>query len=136
MEEQREEDILQVEDAMQKVKGPVLESEQTLEQALQKIDQNDGEHWLVRLSPSGWNVVSKEQLTKMAAEEKGASTLGSLLPILHVPMLHPDHPLETALRYMDRWPLLPVVSRADFRQLEGVISERDVLARYREFGEG
>jgi CBS domain-containing protein len=37
---------------------------------------------------------------------------------------------------MDRWPLLPVVSRADFRQLEGVISERDVLARYREFGEG
>jgi chloride channel protein, CIC family len=136
MEEQREADILQVEDAMQKVKGPVLESEQTLEQALQKIDQNDGEHWLVRLSPSGWNVVSKEQLTKMAAEEKGASTLGSLLPILHVPILHPDHPLETALRYMDRWPLLPVVSRADFRQLEGVISERDVLARYREFGEG
>jgi CBS domain-containing protein len=57
------------------------------------------------------------------------------LPIRHIPPLHPDLPLETALRYVDRWPLVPVVSRADFRQLEGVISERDVLERYREFGE-
>jgi CBS domain-containing protein len=40
-----------------------------------------------------------------------------------------------ALRYVERWPLVPVVSRADFRQLEGVITERDVLERYREFGE-
>jgi CBS domain-containing protein len=32
--------------------------------------------------------------------------------------------------------MLPVISRADFRQLEGVITERDVLERYREFGEG
>jgi hypothetical protein len=31
---------------------------------------------------------------------------------------------------------MPVVSRADFGQLEGVIAERDVLERYREFGEG
>jgi hypothetical protein len=107
-----------------------------LEQALQKIDQDGAKHLLVRLSPSGWNVISKEQLAKLAAEGKGASPLGSLLPILRVPYLHPDHPLETALRYVDRWPLLPVVSRADFRQLEGVISERDVLDRYREFGEG
>jgi hypothetical protein len=50
--------------------------------------------------------------------------------------LHPDHPLETALRYVDRWPLVPVVSRADFRHLEGVITQRHVLERYREFGEG
>jgi len=28
-----------------------------------------------------------------------------------------------------------VVSRADFGQLEGLISQRDVLERYREFGE-
>jgi hypothetical protein len=53
-----------------------------------------------------------------------------------VPYLHPDHPLETALRYVDRWPIVPVVSRADFRQLEGVVSQRDVLERYREYGEG
>jgi CIC family chloride channel protein len=49
--------------------------------------------------------------------------------------LHPDNPLETALRYVDRWPLLPVVNRADFRKLEGVISQQDVLQRYQLFGE-
>jgi len=37
------------------------------------------------------------------------------------------------LRYADRWPLIPVVSRADFARLEGVISEHDVLERYRDF---
>ena len=37
---------------------------------------------------------------------------------------------------MDRFPLVPVVSRADFGKLEGVISEHDVLERYRDFGEG
>ena len=39
-----------------------------------------------------------------------------------------------ALRYVDRWPLVPVVNRADFRKLEGVVSEHDVLSRYRDFG--
>lgn len=34
------------------------------------------------------------------------------------------------------WPLVRVVKRADFGQLEGVISQHDVLERYREFGEG
>jgi len=64
------------------------------------------------------------------------ASLGSLLPSGRIPDLHPDHPLETALRYVNRWPVVPVVSRADFRRLEGVISQRDVLERYREFGEG
>jgi hypothetical protein len=72
----------------------------------------------------------------MAREGKGATTLGALLPVALVPFLHPDHPLETALRYVDRWPLVPVVSRADFRHLEGVVTQRHVLERYREFGEG
>jgi hypothetical protein len=30
----------------------------------------------------------------------------------------------------------PVVNRADLRKLEGVVSEHDVLNRYRDFGEG
>ena len=51
-----------------------------------------------------------------------------------IPYLHPDYPLEVALRYVDRWPLLPVVSRADFGQLEGVISQQDVLGHYRTAG--
>ena len=136
MEEQREEGILRVEDAMHPVEGPVLDAQETVEQALQKAKSSEAEDLLVRLTPGGWSSVAKERLAAMAAEGKGAATLGSQLPIRRIPELHPDLPLETALRYVDRWPLVPVVSRADFGQLEGVISQHDVLGRYREFGEG
>jgi CIC family chloride channel protein len=136
MEEQREEGVLHVEDAMQRVKGPVLDAERTLNEAMREVDHTELRHLLVRMSPSGWSTVSKDELFSMAAEGKGDETLGTLLGSEQVPYLHPDHPLETALRYVDRWPVIPVVSRADFRHLEGVITERDVLERYREFGEG
>ncbi len=136
MEEQREEGILRVEDAMRPVEGPVLDAQETVDQALQKAKLSPADDLLVRLSPVGWNGITKQELRTMADEGKGAAILGSLLPIRRIPDVHPDHPLETALRYVDRWPLVPVVSRADFRQLEGVISQRDVLERYREFGEG
>jgi len=35
------------------------------------------------------------------------------------------------LRYFPRWPLVPVVNRANKNQLEGVITLEDVLRRYR-----
>ncbi|HEY1677048.1 MAG TPA: chloride channel protein [Candidatus Sulfotelmatobacter sp.] len=136
MEEQREEDVLQVEDAMHPLEDPVLDGEKTVEQALRDAERAKSDHLLVKRSPSGWSLVTKEELRTLAADGKRDTSLGSLLPILYVPFLHPDHPLETALRYVDRYPLVPVISRADFRQLEGVITERDVLERYREFGEG
>jgi chloride channel protein, CIC family len=136
MEEQREEGILRVEDALQPVPAPVLDAEKTLDQAMADLDGSGDHELLVRMSPSGWSSVNREQLQGLAAEGKGAAKLGSLLSIGQVPFLHPDHPLETALRYVDRWPIVPVVSRADFRQLEGVVSQRAVLERYREFGEG
>jgi chloride channel protein, CIC family len=135
MEEQREEGILRVEDAMRPAEGPVLDAQQNVESALREAERSSEENLLVRLSPVGWSMVKKDDLRSLAVEGKGASSLGSLLTG-QVPYLHPDHPLETALRYVDRWPLLPVVNRADFRKLEGVITERDVLERYREFGEG
>jgi chloride channel protein, CIC family len=136
MEEQREEGILRVEDAMRPVEGPVLDAQETVDQALQKAQPSPVDDLLVKMRPSGWNSVSKQQLRTLADEGKGAANLGSLLPIRHIPEVYPDHPLETALRYVDRWPVVPVVNRANSQQLEGMISERDVLERYREFGEG
>jgi CIC family chloride channel protein len=136
MEEQREEGVLHVEDAMRPVKDPVLDAGGSVSHALQQVSKSDADEFLVRMTPSGWNSVKKEQLSALIAEGKGEAALGSVLPIRLIPHVHPDQPLETALRYVDRWPLVPVVSRADFRKLEGVVSQRDVLERYREFGEG
>jgi CIC family chloride channel protein len=134
MEEQREEGILRVEDAMQPPPSPLLDAKDTLDHVLPQIDVESPDALLVRLNPTGWSSVTGPELATMAKEGKGSLTLGSVLASRQIPYLHPDHPLETALRYVDRFPLLPVVSRADFRQLEGVISQRDVLGSYREVG--
>ena len=135
MEEQREEGILRVEDAMRPPDGPILDAQESVEEALKKAEQASGDDFLVKVTPSGWNSITKQQLRAMATDGKREASLSSLLPIRRIPDLHPDHSLETALRYVDRWPLVPVVSRADFGKLEGVISQRDVLERYRAFGE-
>ena len=136
MEEQREEGILRVEDAMRPMGDSVLDAEDTIDRVLHVSEKSSSDVLLVRLSPVGWSSITSQELRRMATEGKGGFTLGSLLPVRHVPYLHPDHSLDTALRYVDRWPLVPVVSRADFRKLEGVISQHDVLKRYRDFGEG
>jgi CIC family chloride channel protein len=135
MEEQREEGILRVEDAMRPPTGPVLDAADSVDHAFQQADEKDLDVLLIRLTPSGWSSVARQELESMAKEGKGGLTLASVLASRQTPYLHPDHPLDTALRYVDRWPLVPVVSRADFRKLEGVISQRDVLNRYRDFGE-
>ena len=136
MEEQREEGVLRVEDAMQSADGRVVDARETVESALHLAVKSSADDLLVRFDPSGWSVVAKKDLRRMVDEGMGGIDLDSVVSGVRVPFLHPDHPLETALRYVDRWPLVPVVSRADFRQLEGVITKRDVLERYREFGEG
>jgi len=135
MEEQREENILRVEDAMQPPAGPVLDAEQPLENVLRQIEESPSEIFLVRLQPSGWSHISKQEIRTKVNEGKGAHTLRSVLPMRQLPVLHPDHLLDMALRYANQWPLVPVVSRADLHKLEGVISERDILNRYRAFDE-
>jgi CIC family chloride channel protein len=136
MEELREEDILRVEDAMRPTPNLILEADETLDHAFRRIDEKSPDVLLVRLTPAGWGSVTRQELQTMVKEGKAELSLGSLLTSRQVPFLHPDHPLEMSLRYVDRWPLVPVVSRANFRKLEGVISQRDVLERYRDFGEG
>ncbi len=139
MEEQREEGTLRVEDAMrpasEAVLDAVLNAHDSLDQVFQRWDATLPDIRLVRLDPTGWSSIARQALEIMVKEGKGNLTLGSALSGRQLPILHPDNPLETALRYVDRWPLLPVVSRADFRKLEGVISQQDVLKRYQLFGE-
>ena len=40
-----------------------------------------------------------------------------------------------ALRYVNQWPVVPVVSRANFTKLEGIISREDVMNAYRDHDE-
>ncbi len=130
LEEQREQRVLRVEDAMKPAPTPVLEAKDSVEQALLRVQDLPGT-FLVRMSPSGWSSVTTDVLKRLAGEGKGEMTLGSTLPIRNLPYLHPDHPLEAALRHVYQVPLVPVVHRADFRRLEGVVSREDVLEKYK-----
>ena len=73
-------------------------------------------------------------------------TLGELLPVdvptplltlENFPHLHMDHPLDMALRRMahSKLNVLPVVGRADIRDLKGVVSLKDILQAYGVAGE-
>ena len=130
LEEQREEAVLRVEDAMHPPAGPVLDAAETVEHAYRRVQQSPDGTFLVRLSPAGWSSVTRDIVGTLHGEGKGELTLGSALPTHRLPLLHPDLPLDFALRYVHASPLLPVVHRADFRRLEGVISQEDVLRRY------
>lgn len=131
LEEQREEAILRVEDAMQSPASDVLDAEDTVERAFHIVEHSKDGIFLVRHSPSGWSSVTKDTIVQLQREGKGDLTLGPVLPTQRLPILHPDLPLEMALRYVHTSPVIPVVHRADFRRLEGLISQQDVLNRYK-----
>lgn len=131
LEEQREESVLHIEDAMKPPPTPVLNSDETVQDAALRIQHTASDLFLVCLTPTGWSSVTRDLLQRYASEGKGEMTLGSLLPPQRLPYLHPDYPLEMALRYVHQTPLVPVISRADLRKLEGVISSEDVLEKYR-----
>jgi CIC family chloride channel protein len=130
LEEQREQVVLRVEDAMKPAPTPVLDAQDSVEQSLRRVQTLPGT-FLVRKSPSGWSSVTADELKRLAGEGKGEMTLSSTLPTRNLPYLHPDHTLEAALKHVYQRPLIPVVHRADFRRLEGVISREDVLEKYK-----
>jgi hypothetical protein len=75
--------------------------------------------------------VSRERLLAAAAQGGGEAAVGTLAEV-SLPFLHPDNPLESALRLVQEWwPVVPVVHRAQEDMLVGVLSLEDVLGAYR-----
>jgi CIC family chloride channel protein len=130
LEEDREEAILRVEDAMLPVPAIILSAQDYVDANARRIQNSPDSVFLVRLHPSGWNIITRDQLQRLFQEGKGELTLGSILPPQSVPCLYPDLPLDSALRYVNDYPLVPVVNRANSRQLEGVISRDSVFKKY------
>jgi CIC family chloride channel protein len=129
MEEQREENILRVEDAMRQSAIPVMSARDLQDTVEGTWPQDAPEALLVRLEPSGWSLLTRKELEQLRRPD-GSQTTAALLASRKVPFLHPDHSLDMALRYVDRWAVVPVVSRADFSKLEGVVDRDGVWERY------
>jgi CIC family chloride channel protein len=129
LEEEREETILRVEDAMLPVPTTILNAEDYVDANARRVQDSTDSDFLVRMHPSGWNIIGRDQLQRLFREGKGEHTLASVLP-QSLPSLYPDLPLDSALRYVNDYPLVPVVNRANSRKLEGVVSRDSVFKKY------
>ena len=136
MEERREEATLHVEDAMRAYQGVVLDSDDPIQVALTGAEASAEVFVLVKDGPERWRGIRKDELRRWAPHMRQTDPLQDLLPETTLPYLHPDQPLDEALRRLGDWPLLPVVSRADFGRLEGVVALPDVLQAYGAAGRG
>jgi CIC family chloride channel protein len=132
LEEEREEAILRVEDAMLPVPAIILNAEDYVDVNARRIQGSSDLAFLVRMRSSGWSTITREQLQRLFQEGKGELRLASALPSQTVPSLYPDLPLDSALRYVNNYALVPVVNRANFSKLEGVISSESVFQKYRQ----
>jgi chloride channel protein, CIC family len=86
-------------------------------------------------------MITLAQVEKEISAGHADRTVGELLPVdvpnslldaKNFPHVHMDHPLDMALRRMAHTKLnvLPVVGRADVRDLKGVVSLQDILEAY------
>ncbi len=133
MEEQRELPVVRVEDAMHPAAGQVLHASESVAAALAKVEPLSYDVFVVGDDAGNWRLLRRDELRRLAAEKQETS-LRDLLPLRRLPRLHPDQPLDLALREIGDWPVLPVVHRADFARLEGLLTLEDVLAAYRRAG--
>ena len=134
LEEERDQAILRIEDAMQPPVA-VLDFDDSVEHALHGIQDVHEDVFLVRLAPKGWGTITRERLQALAAEGKHGASVGSAVSRQRLPVLYPDLPLDVALRYVHGMSVLPVVNRADPGRLEGIVSREAVLGRYQSDGE-
>jgi CIC family chloride channel protein len=131
MEEQREEIILHLEDALRPVNVPVLEGRMTLSAAGNVLRlQHDIPAFLVKLPDDSWYAMTRDEFDSLAAAKPADAPLLSILKPERIPPLFPDLPLDSALPHLARWPILPVLNRAQRGAIEGIVTLEDVLSRY------
>ncbi len=112
--------------------GKTLAAEGSAADALASA-QPDESAWPV-MGPYGLaGVVSKTQLEDAVNSGHGELRVAMVLPVEPYPRTYPDDPIDSAIRRMlqSRLDLVPVVSRANARELLGVISMADALAAFR-----
>ena len=130
MEEQREQIVLRVEDAMRTPDLPPLQASDTLARALEIAETTTEEVLLVRFPTGRWAAIAINDLPAMASAQPGETQLREVLSTSRLPVLHPDQRLDDVLRFIQGHTLLPVISREGSRKLEGVISLPDILTAY------
>jgi chloride channel protein, CIC family len=133
VEEQKSEAVLKVHDAMQMSDFPVVDSYLTVRQAWREVVDRPGDLIFVRNVDAGWTAIHRSLLDRLEATSDPQQRLDDVIDGSPMPELYPDLPLDMTLRHLHRWAVLPVVSRANIRALQGVVTMETVMARYQSF---
>ncbi|HEY2455860.1 MAG TPA: chloride channel protein [Candidatus Acidoferrum sp.] len=130
LEEEREQEVLSVEDAMRPPAAVILDGEMEVAEAWEKAKGSADAYFLVHSEHKMWFVVAGEDLHRWA-EGHIHHLLNDAVGNTPLPHLYPDQDLEEALRFASKWPLIPVLSRADISRLLGVIALADILEAFK-----
>jgi CIC family chloride channel protein len=132
MEEQREESVLHLEDALRPVDLPVFPGTATLGEVSTQLGAADAPMLLVKLRDGSWYSMNRSEFTSLATALTPDTLLERAIKADRTPLLFPDLPLDSAIPYLARWPVLPIQNRASKGILEGVVTLEDVLGRYQQ----
>jgi chloride channel protein, CIC family len=108
-----------------------LPADITVQEGLQRVRASKFRTWLIADQRGVVGVISLSTLERAAGEDD-TKKLNAIVDPLIFPHVHADQGLDLALDRMgsSHLEILPVVSRADVRKLEGIVTLRDVLDSY------
>jgi CIC family chloride channel protein len=132
LEEQREQQVLRVEHAMNPPAVPVVRSESLVGEASAMATSSNARVLLVRFPSGRWMAVERSQLEHYGEADGRGRKLSDVLTADWLPTVHPDQPLDAAIGFVQGRAVVPVVSRADPGKLEGVLTLEDILETYKE----
>ncbi len=77
-------------------------------------------------------IIGLARLQRAASDGEHEKPLQEFIDTLTFPHVHPDHPLDLALERMGKAKLdvLPVVSRANYRDMLGIVVLADILSSF------
>jgi CIC family chloride channel protein len=109
-----------------------LGADLTVHEALEKVKPSTFPAWPVCDGRGVFGVISLQKLKKAYEEGFLNRRLAEFTDPSDFPHVHEDHALHLALDRMGAYQLelLPVVSRANVHQLQGVVALQDILTRY------
>ena len=116
-----------------RISQEALSADMEIEQALARLNKNASvDAWPVADTEGLLGMVRKAELEKAISNGSAGKRLDEILDRRELPHVHVDHTLSLALERMGSSHLhaLPVVSRANVRQLLGVVVLDDILAAY------
>jgi CIC family chloride channel protein len=110
----------------------VWSGDTTVRQALEESKSSSFHAWPVCDERGVIGIISLQRLLQASSDGAAGRPLNELLDETDFPHVHADHSLHLALDRMGAFQLdlLPVVSRANVHQLEGIVTLQDVLALY------